>query len=134
MDVAGTVGEFAFVVAEEGCDGLFVTGEVAEGDGVFEGELERFEGVVKADDTERALRGAGGAQNCEDIGGSTEADVPDDEFAGMRGHAFGEAQLFYIQGFRFGDRADDGMEGFAMRDGMDAMDAAGELDDFVCGG
>ena len=134
MDGAGTIGEFALMVVEEGFDGGFVIGEVAKGGGVFERELQRLKGVVKADDAERALRGAGGAQNGEDVGGSAEADVPDDEFAGMRGHAFGEAQLFYIQGFRFGDGADDGMEGFAMRDGMDAMDAAGELDDFVCGG
>ena len=115
-------------------DGGFVAGEVAEIDGVIEGELERFERVVKADDAERALRGAGGAQNGQDVGGGAEADVPDDEFAGMRGHAFGKVELFDVEGFGFGDGADDGVERFAMGERMDAMDATGELDDFVCGG
>jgi len=134
MDGTIGIGKIAFAVAKEGFDGGFVIGEVAEGGGVFEGELERLEGVVKADDAERASRGAGGAQNGQNIGGGAEADVPDDEFAGVGGHAFGEAELFNVEGLGFGDGADDGVEGFAMSKRMDAMNAAGEFDDFVCGG
>ena len=134
MNGAAVVGKFAFVVAEESFDGLFVIGEVVQGGGVFEGELERLERVIKADDAERALRGAGGAQDGEDVGGGAKADVPDDEFAGMRGHAFGKAELLHVEGFGFGDGADDRVESFAMRDRMDAVNAAGELDDFICGG
>jgi hypothetical protein len=39
--------------------------------------------------------------------------------------------LFYIEGFGFGDGSDDGMKGFPLGDGMDAVNATGEFDDFI---
>ena len=96
-----------------------------------EGELEGFEGVVEAEDSQRARREAGGAEDGQNIRGGAESDVPDDEFAGVCGEAFGKAKLFDVKGLGFGNRADDGMEGFALGDGVDAMDAAREFDDFV---
>jgi hypothetical protein len=125
------VGELNGVVAKKFGDGCLVAAEIAEGRGVFEGELQRFERVVEADDAQRASGGAGGAENGEDVGGSAEADIPQDEFAGMRGEAFGQAELPDVEGLGFRDRADDGMEGFAMGERMDTVDAVGEGDDFI---
>ena len=47
--------------------------------------------------------------------------------------ALGEAQLPDIQGLGFDDRADHGMEGLVVGQGMDAVRAIGELDDPVSG-
>ena len=121
-------------VAQKSGDGFFVVVEVAENLRIIESELKRFDGVIEADDPERAIRGTGGAQNGQDIRGGAEADVPDDEFAGMSRHAFRKPKLADVKGLGLGDRTDDGMEGFAMRDGMDAVNAAGELDDLIGGG
>lgn len=134
VDLASSVLEFHDLFAQKRGDGFLETVEVAEDFRVIEGEPERFEGVIEADDAERATGGAGGAEDGEDIRGGAEADVPDDEFTGMRGETFRQAELADVEGLRFGDRADDGMEGFAMGNGMDAVDAARELDDSVGGG
>ncbi len=132
-DLAVGVFKDSLVIAQQVCYGGFVVGEVAEGGGVFEGELERFEGVVEADDAQGAGDVAGGAQHGEDVGGGAEANIPDDEFAGVGGEAFGEAELLDVQGFGFGDGADDGMKGFALGDRMDAVDAIDEFDEFISG-
>jgi hypothetical protein len=87
--------------------------------------------VVEADDAQWAGGGAGGAENGEHIGGGAEADVPDDKFAGMDGETLRQAQLTDVKGLGFGDGADDGVESFAMGEGMDAADAVGEGDELV---
>jgi hypothetical protein len=48
--------------------------------------------------------------------------------------ALGQAQLPDIQGLGFDDRADHGMKGLVVGEGMDAVRAVGELDDPVSGG
>ncbi len=138
MKLPGEIGDVpsvkvTLVVAKEIFDGGFVVGKIAKFGGVFERELERFEGVIEAKDAQRAQRGAGGAQHGEDIGGGAEADIPDDEFARMRGHAFGQAELSDIKRLGFGDRADDGMKGLVFGERMNAVNAGGEPDDFITG-
>lgn len=122
------------MVFEKGGDGWFVIGEVAKGFGIFEGELERFERVVEADDAKRAMGFAGGAENGEDIRGGAEADVPDHKFAGVRGHALDETQLFYVERLGFGGGTDDGVKGFAFGERVDAVDAVDEFDDAIAAG
>jgi len=56
------------------------------------------------------------------------------EIAGVGGEAFGEAELSDVESFRFRDGADDRMKRFAFGERMDAVNAAGEFDDFVSGG
>ncbi len=76
----------------------------------------------------------GGAQGGDGVGGSAEADIPEDKFVLVRLEAFDEAELADIERLGFGDGADDGMEGFVMGEGMDAVGAIGKLNDPVCGG
>ena len=120
-------------VAQKSGDRFFVAVEVAENFCIIKRELERFDGVVEADDAQRAFRGTGGAENGQNIRGGAEADVPDDKFTGMSGHAFGQPKLADIQGLGLRNRPNDGMERLAVRDRMDTVNAAGELDDFIGG-
>jgi hypothetical protein len=130
-DVARAIGEFYAVMAEEILHGGFVAGEIAEGRGVFERELKGGKRVVETGDTQRALGVLCRTEDGEDVGGRAKADIPDDELTDVGGEAFGETQLFYIEGFGFGDGSDDGMKGFPLGDGMDAVNATGEFDDFI---
>ena len=75
----------------------------------------------------------GRPQNGEGIGGCPQPDVPNDEFASVVGQPFGQADLADVKGLGFGHRADDRMEGLAMGERMDAVNAAGKLDEFVGG-
>jgi WG containing repeat len=134
VDLTSCVLEFRRLSAQEGGDGFFVAVEVVEDFRVIEGELERFQGMVKTDDSKRTTSGAGGSEDGEDIRGGAEADIPDDKFTGMRDHALGQAKLVDVKRLRFGNGTDDRMKSFAMRDGMNAVHSAGELHDFVCGG
>lgn len=127
------IGEFGAMNAKEVLDGGFVISEIAERCGVFQRELQRRERVVETDDAKRASRGTRGAEDGQDIGSSAETDVPDDKFAGVGGQSFGEAELFDVKRFGFGDGADDWMKRLAFSERMDAMDAAGEFDDFISG-
>jgi hypothetical protein len=90
--------------------------------------------MVEAQKVDRAGDGAGRAEGSDGVGGGAETDIPQDEFAGVMLEALDQAELANIQGLGFGDRADDGMEGLVVREGMDAVGAIGELNDSVCGG
>jgi hypothetical protein len=51
----------------------------------------------------------------------------------VSGEAFGKAKLFDVERLGFGDGADDRMKGLAFGDRVDAVDAVGELYEFVAG-
>ena len=134
LDGLRAVLEGAVAVAQEAFQVRFVAAQVTERVAVLEGEGQRFEGVVEAQQVDGAGDGAGRAQGGEGVGGRAEADIPQDEFAGVMLEALDQAQLPDIQGVGFGDRADHGMEGLVVGQGMDAVGAIGELDDSVSGG
>ena len=127
------VGELGVMFAEEISDGGFVIAEVAKSGGVCEGEFERFESVIEADDAQRATAVARGAEDGEDVRGRAEADVPDDKFAGVRGESLAEAQLFYIKRLGLSDGANDRVKRLAMSERMDAMNTVDEFDDLIIG-
>ncbi len=111
----------------------FVTGEVTERGRMSEREVQRLQGAVEADEPERAGQIPRGTQDGEGVGGGAQADIPDHEFSGMPVEAFAESQLIHIQSLRLGDRANDRVKGFVMRQRMEAVVAADELNELVVG-
>ena len=110
---------------------VFVAAEVAERGGVLQGELKRFKGAIEADQADGAGKVACGAENGEGVGCRAETDIPDHEFSGMVVQPLAELELVDVKRLRLGDRADDGMECFAVRERVDAVRAAGEFDKAV---
>ena len=122
------------VVAQQALQVLFVAPQVAERLAVLQRERQRFEGVVEAQQVDRAGDVAGRPQRGERIGRRAEADVPQDKFARVTLEPLDQAQLPDIQRLGLGHRADHGMKGLVMGQRMDAVRAVGELDDSVSGG
>ena len=58
----------------------FVTGKIAKRGRMFEGKFQWFGRVIKTDEAEVAGNMGGGAEDGDSVGGSTEADVPDNKF------------------------------------------------------
>ena len=73
------------------------------------------------------------AQNGNRIGGSAEADVPNDELAAMIFQSLADFELPNVKSLRFGLGTDDRMKRLSMRQRMDAVRAACELDDSITG-
>lgn len=128
-----SVGKSDAVVMDEISDGAFVIDEVTEVGGVFQCKLERGNGMVETDDAEETGCRAGSPQDRQNICRRPQPNIPDHEFAAVRGHPFRQAQLFDIQSLGFRHGTDDGMERLAFSERMDAVDAAGEFDNFVAG-
>jgi hypothetical protein len=95
---------------------------------VLKREGQRFEGVIEAQQVDRARDVAGRTQSGEGIGGRSEANVPQDKLASVTLEPFDQAQLADVQRLGFGDRADHRMKGFVMGQGMNAVRSVGELD------
>src|SRR5438105_23632 len=104
--------------ADQALEVFFVAAEIAKRFNVLEGELEGFERVVETEQVDGAGYGLGCAQNGQRIGCRPQADVPNDELAGMVTHALEQAKLANVQGLGFGDRPDDRMKRFAMSQRM----------------
>jgi hypothetical protein len=121
-------------VAQQAFEVWLVAAQVAEGVAVLKGEGKRVEGVVEAHEVDRARDATGRAHGGDGVGGGAETDIPEDKLAGVMLEALDQAELANIQGLGFGDRADDGMEGLGVGEGMNAVGAIGELNDSVCGG
>ena len=90
--------------------------------------------MVEAQQVDRARDGAGRPQCGDRVGGSAEADIPQDEFARVTLEALDQAQLADIQRLGLGHRADNRMKRLVMGEGMDAVRAIGELNNSVSGG
>ena len=126
--------EGAVAFAQQALQVRFVAGQVAECLEVLQREGERFEGVVEAQQVDRAGDVAGRPQSGERVGGRAETDVPQDKVACVTLEPLDQPQLPDIQGLRLGDRADHRMKGLVMGQRMDAVRPVGELDYSVSGG
>lgn len=126
--------EGAVVFVKETLQVRFIARQVAESVAVLERKGKWFEGVVEAQQVDRAGDVAGRPESGERIGGRPEADVPQDKFASVMLEALNQPQLADIQRFGFGDRADHRMKGLVMGQGMDAVRPVGEFDESVSGG
>jgi hypothetical protein len=122
------------VVVQQTFKVRFVTRQVTECLAVLQREGQWFEGVVEAQEVDCAGDGAGGTQGGDRVGGSAEADIPEDKFARVTLEALDQAQLSDIQRLGLGDRADNGMKRLAMSEGMDAVRPVGESNYSVSGG
>src|ERR1051326_5141530 len=111
----------------------FIAAEIAEALPMFEREFQRLEGVIETHQSDRASNLPRRSQHRQRIGRGSKSDIPNDERARMLSHPFDQAELPDIQSFGFSNRTDDGVKCFLMRQRMNAMDATGELDEFVCG-
>src|SRR6267142_184410 len=100
---------------------------------MFQRELQRFNRVVEADQANRRADLSRFTQHCQCIRRRAEADIPDNELARMSLQSLRELELSHIQcfGLRYGPN--DRMKRLLMRQGMDAVNAAGEFDEFVAG-
>ena len=101
---------------------------------MLQSELQRLNRVVKAHEADRARQIPRGAQDGERVGGRAQADIPNHEFAGMIFEALAEPELIDVKRFRLGNGADDGMKRLVVRQRMDAVIAADELNEFVSWG
>ena len=115
----------------EFCDGWLEVIEVTEFVRVPQRELEWLEGVIETDDMYRNRKPLRRAQHGQNIGRSAKPNVPDDEFAGMLGQPFSQAELLDVERLAFGHRPHDRMERLAMCHRVDALNAIGETHDFV---
>ena len=125
------VGELYGVLIEKGPGLRFVTVEVTERGRMLQGERQRFERAVKADESNRARQVPGGAQDRERVRRRAQANIPDHKFPGMLLEALTESELLDVQGLRLGDGADDRVIGFSVRERVEAVGAVGELHQLV---
>jgi hypothetical protein len=88
-----TVLEGAVVNVKETLQVRFVARQVAEGVAVLERERKWFEGVVEAQQVDRAGEVAGCPQSGEGIGGRSEANVPQDKFADVTPEPLDQVKL-----------------------------------------
>lgn len=131
QDLPVAVGESGFVITKKIRDIRFVAREITKRAGVLEGKFERFERMVEADDPHGTNRVGSMTQHGQDIGGCAQAHVPNDELTLMRCHALRQAELFDVECFSFRHRPDDRMKSLPLGDRMNAVNAAGQLDEFV---
>jgi hypothetical protein len=113
---------------------LFIFDEVGEVGGVLEREFEWFERVVETQDSNRAGELSSGAQKSERVSGGAQANVPDDEFAGVICQAFDDSELADVKGLGFCNGANNRMKRFSVRERMDAVRASGEFYETIAGG
>src|ERR1035438_6354809 len=90
--------------------------------------FQRFEGVIEAQQVNRARDVPGGPQSRERIGRRPEADIPQDEFSRVTLEPLDQPQLPDIQRLGFGHRADHRMKGLMMGQRVDAVRPVGEFD------
>lgn len=93
---------------------------------MFEGEFERFGGVIETDEANVAGNIGGGAEHGNSIGGSAEADVPDYKFAGGLCEAFTNVELANVKKFGLGSRAKTRVHFFAVTGGKKGALSVGE--------
>src|SRR5581483_7813200 len=122
------------LVFEEAPGVLCIAGEERQFVAVGESELERLKSFVKAKDPQGAGDIPGGAEKSKDVGRGAEADVPNDKFAAALKESLAEIELADIQRFRFGDGANDRMEGLGFGYRVDAVRAAGQAHQTVARG
>ena len=120
-------------MGEQVADGSFEADHVTEGRSVRERELQWGGGVIKALDDKVAVDVSQGTQDGQDVGGSAEADVPDDEWAARLGEPGGDVHLAHVERLRLGLGSNDRMEGFALDACADGPGAAGHLHEFIIG-
>ena len=113
---------------------IFVTGNIAEGGRIFEGELERFGRVIETDDAEAAGNMGSGAEDGSSVGGGAETDVPDNEFAGRLCEAFTNVKLTDVKKIGLGSRAKPRVHFFAVAGGKKGVLAVGEAYELVVTG
>lgn len=73
----------------------------------------------------------GAAQDRQSVGGRAETDVPNNKCAGMPCQPLHQPQLIQVKRLSFGDRANDGVKGLALDQGMNTGRTIGKSDKFV---
>ena len=101
---------------------------------VTSGPFQGIEGLVEAQHSDRAGNVAGGAQHGDRVGRRAQANVPDNEIAGMAVQAFDQAQLSDVERLSFRHRADHRMKRLSMAERMHTVDTVRQPDDFVIRG
>jgi hypothetical protein len=89
--------------------------------------------MIEAQQANAAAPFSGGLENRNGIGSRAEPDIPNNEFPTVLFEAIEKEELFNVQSLSLGNRPDDRMESLRVRKRMDAMRAAGELDDAISG-
>lgn len=131
MDGLIFVTELDSAVVKQLMNWIFISSDVPEFLCMLDGELERLDGAIEADDAQFASHFFCGGEDGQDICGGAEADVPDDELAAVGGDAVGQVQLADVEGLRFSGGADDGMKGFILGNRVHAEGAVRQFDQFV---
>jgi hypothetical protein len=125
------IGELNGVPVED-CPGWrFVALEVTERGRMLEGERQWLNRAVKAHEPNRARQIPGGPQDGKRISGRAQTHIPDHEFTGMLLEPLAEVKLIDVKSLRLRHRPDDRMKSFAVRQGMKAVGAVGQPDQFI---
>src|SRR5256885_16397085 len=98
---------------------------------MVQGELEWLNGLIEADQPNRARSRACGAQHRHGIGRRAQANVPNHEFAVVLPQAPRQTELADIEGLGLRHWPDDWMKRLAMRERVDAMGAVGQLNQAI---
>lgn len=128
LDAGLAVGEVGESLLEQERGGGRERTEAGEGFGVVEGELELGEGTIEAEELKGQWEGLGGVDDGGGIGGTAQADVPDDEGVmmlviamavvggggGVLAKPAGKVESVDVEGFGFGAWADAGVTDFVV--------------------
>ena len=98
---------------------------------MLQGELKRFQSVIKTDDFHFFFHVADSPKKCERVGGASQADVPDDELVSAFLNAADKVQLLDIKRLSFSGGADDRMERLAVGFGAQAERTICKADDVI---
>ncbi len=112
---------------------IFVTVEIAQSMGVWEGEAERLDGLIETEQPDRTSEFASGSQHGQGVGRRAQAHIPNDELSAVVSDAFDQVKLLNVQRLGFRHGADDGMKRLAVGQRMDAAHAIDEFDQFEFG-
>ena len=121
------------MVAEKFLQMIFVAAEITKFGCVFQGEFQWFQRVVKTHEANLAWNFTRGAQDGERICRSTEADIPDDKFAGMILQSLAQPELVDVKRLCFRDRPDDGMKCLGICERTHGTNAVVQADELIAG-
>src|SRR5713226_5042995 len=125
--------ESDLVLTDESLEMVFVALEIAQSMGVWEGEAERFDGLIETEQPDRAREFASGSQHGQGVGRRAQAHIPNDELPAVVSDALDQVKLLNVERLGFRHGADDGMKRFAAGQRMDAEHAIDQFNQCVFG-
>src|SRR5438874_762595 len=91
----------------------------------------RLRCVIEAEHVQLRADLSRAAQHRQHIGGSAQADIPNNKLTAMFLQPVGQSQLLQVKSFGLGERPNDRMEGLAMKQRVNAVRAIRQFDELI---